>query len=87
MAAKRTDPAVGASTWASGSHVCTGHIGVFTAKELKKANHNKFWYLESMPISYNFSTSVVPEIQYIEIIATSIKTDPSKVYKKNLNAE
>ena len=32
-------------------------------------------------------TSVVPEIQYIEIIATNIKTDPSNVYKKNLKAE
>ena len=30
---------------------------------------------------------VVPEIQYIEIIATNIKTDPKSVNKKNLNAE
>ena len=42
IAANKTDPAVGASTCASGNQVCTGHIGVFTANELKKANHNKF---------------------------------------------
>ena len=44
IAASITDPAVGASTCASGNQVWTGHIGIFTAKELKKANHNKFWY-------------------------------------------
>jgi hypothetical protein len=36
-----TDPAVGASTCASGNHVCTGIIGTFTANDAKKANHNK----------------------------------------------
>ena len=41
MPANMTDPAVGASTWASGSQVCTGHIGIFTAKEAKKASHNQ----------------------------------------------
>jgi hypothetical protein len=36
-----TEPAVGASTWASGSQVCTGHIGIFTANEAKKASHSQ----------------------------------------------
>ena len=36
-----TDPAVGASTWASGSQVCTGHIDSLTAKEARKANHSQ----------------------------------------------
>ena len=36
-----TEPAVGASTCASGSQVCTGHIGSFTAKEAKKASHSQ----------------------------------------------
>jgi hypothetical protein len=31
------EPPVGASTWASGSQVCTGHIGTFTANAMKKA--------------------------------------------------
>jgi hypothetical protein len=38
--AKITEPAVGASTWASGSHICTGSIGIFTANEEKKAIHS-----------------------------------------------
>ena len=37
-----TEPAVGASTCASGSQVCTGHIGIFTANEAKKASHAHF---------------------------------------------
>ena len=32
IAASTTEPPVGASTWASGSQVCTGHIGTLTAK-------------------------------------------------------
>ena len=51
IAANNTDPAVGASTWASGNQVWTGHIGVLTAKELKKANHKRFWYFASIPNS------------------------------------
>jgi hypothetical protein len=39
MAASTTEPAVGASTWASGSQVWTGHIGIFTANDAKKASH------------------------------------------------
>ena len=42
MAAKITDPAVGASTCASGNQVCTGHIGNLTANELKNANQSKY---------------------------------------------
>ena len=32
-------------------------------------------------------SSVVPDAKTIYIIATNIKTDPKRVYKKNLNAE
>src|ERR1035438_9967195 len=38
MAARMTEPAVGASTCASCSQVCTGHIGNLTANEAKKAS-------------------------------------------------
>src|SRR5262249_61955355 len=41
MPARITEPAVGASTCASGSQVCTGHIGSFTAEEAKKARHRQ----------------------------------------------
>jgi len=35
--ARMTDPAVGASVWASGSQVCSGNMGTFTAKASAKA--------------------------------------------------
>src|SRR5215469_13049392 len=41
--ARITEPAVGASTWASGSQVCTGHIGSLTANEAKNASHSQVW--------------------------------------------
>ena len=34
-----TEPAVGASTWASGSQVWNGHIGILTINDAKKASH------------------------------------------------
>ena len=37
-----TDPAVGASTCASGSHKCTGTIGTLLAKAKKKVNQRNF---------------------------------------------
>ena len=41
MAASTTEPPVGASTCASGSQVCTGHIGTLTAKAAKNARKMK----------------------------------------------
>ncbi len=40
IAASTTEPPVGASTWASGSQVCTGHIGTLTEKATKKAKNS-----------------------------------------------
>ena len=37
IAARMTEPPVGASTCASGSQVCTGHIGTLTANATRKA--------------------------------------------------
>jgi hypothetical protein len=37
--ARTTEPAVGASTCASGSHVWNGNMGTFTAKPRKKAQN------------------------------------------------
>ena len=31
----------GASTWASGNHVCSGTIGILIANPMNKAHHNK----------------------------------------------
>ena len=40
MAASTAEPPVGASTWTSGSHVCTGHIGTFTANAARNAKNS-----------------------------------------------
>ena len=37
------EPAVGASTWASGSQVWNGHIGTLMAKARKKAMKASAW--------------------------------------------
>ena len=39
-AARSTDPAVGASVCASGSHVCTGNIGTLMTKASVNAAHS-----------------------------------------------
>src|SRR5689334_11197940 len=41
IAARTTEPPVGASTWASGSQVCTGHIGTFTENARKNATKSR----------------------------------------------
>ena len=39
--ARMTEPAVGAWVWASGSHVCNGNNGTFTAKAMAKAKNSQ----------------------------------------------
>src|SRR5271157_6119299 len=41
--ARITEPAVGASVWASGSQVWNGNIGTFTAKPMKNAQNTHHW--------------------------------------------
>src|SRR5690348_6172200 len=57
--ARITDPAVGASTWASGSQVWNGNIGTFTAKPTKKAQKTHHW---SEPASCNFIKSDISKL-------------------------
>ncbi len=40
IAASTAEPPVGASTCTSGSHVCTGHIGTFTANAARNAKNS-----------------------------------------------
>ncbi len=59
-----TEPAVGASTCASGSQVCTGHIGILTAKEAKKAIQSQVCIEAGiLPGSSSAGMSVVPAVQ------------------------
>ena len=41
--ARMTEPAVGASVWASGSQVWNGHIGTLIAKARKSARKAPIW--------------------------------------------
>src|SRR5229473_1337741 len=61
MPARMTEPAVGASTWASGNQVCTGHIGIFTAKEAKNASHAQVCRDFGTAVCINAGMSVMPE--------------------------
>ena len=79
MPARITEPAVGASTCASGSQVCTGHIGIFTAKEAKKPSHSHFCIAAVKGKRSSASMSVVPAVQYIVMIASSISSEPVSV--------
>src|SRR3984885_991516 len=61
--ARMTEPAVGASTWASGSQVWTGHIGIFTAKDAKKASHSQVCSVRGKACRSKTGMSVVPASQ------------------------
>src|ERR1700744_6531568 len=79
IAARITEPAVGASTCASGNQVCTGHIGIFTAKEAKNASQAHICKLRGTLVCINVGISVVPAFQYSAMIASSIRTEPKNV--------
>src|SRR6478672_1990492 len=75
IAARITEPAVGASTCASGSQVCTGHIGILTANEAKKANHAHFCKVGEKLKCISLAMSVEPAWSYMATIASSISTE------------
>jgi hypothetical protein len=85
MPARMTEPAVGASTWASGNHVCTGHIGIFTAKDAKKASHSQVCIAAGKSCAkQGHGIEVVPAFQYIAMMAISINTEPSERVEEEL---
>ncbi len=56
-AARRTEPAVGASVCASGSQVCSGTNGTFTAKAMKNARNSHRAVVAGSPPATPSSTS------------------------------
>ena len=74
-----TDPAVGASTCASGSQVCTGHIGTFTAKDTKKARNSQNCIAAGIGVSISVGMSVVPAWYQSASSASSISSEPASV--------
>ena len=49
IAARITEPAVGASTWASGSQVWNGNIGTLIANARKNAPNARSWNVTGNP--------------------------------------
>ncbi len=92
--ARITDPAVGASVCASGSHVCNGNSGTLTANAM--ANERNSHRAAVVPIDWSvaiFTRSNVsgPPLagwwRYaVATIPTSMNAEPSIVYRKNLLA-
>ena len=74
-----TDPAVGASTCASGNQVCTGHIGTLTAKDAKNAKNSQVCIATGKCVCISVEMSVVPAWNHIAISASSISTEPVSV--------
>src|SRR6267142_5171864 len=84
IAARITEPAVGAWTWASGSQVWNGNIGTLIAKARKKARNAKSWRFGSKLALWRSSKSKAPaqlpvldwKANAVARIATSIRSDP-----------
>jgi hypothetical protein len=70
---------VGAWTCASGSQVWTGHIGILTAKDAKKASQSQVCACAGKSVAIRRGMLVVPAKFTIHSIATSISTEPSSV--------
>src|SRR5512141_324291 len=88
-AARITDPAVGASVCASGSHVCSGNRGTFTAKATRNARNSHRAVVVARLRCTSWRTSNVrppgsePDLAYTNRIATSRKAEPNIVNRKN----
>src|SRR5471032_842968 len=86
IAASTTEPPVGASTLASGNHVCTGHIGTLTENAARNAkNSSDCAFIGSFSACQVTMSKLPPDLMYRYTIATSISSEPSSVYRKNLN--
>ena len=92
MPARMTDPAVGASTWASGSQVWNGNIGILIAKARKNARKAPSWRPFANPLvpakARSCSKSKAPahwppcaswNAKPVARIATSISSEPTSV--------
>ena len=59
--AKIIEPAVGASTCASGSHVWNGHMGILIANDAKKERNNQICSMNGISLFINNIRLLVPE--------------------------
>src|SRR5688572_15947595 len=87
IAASTTEPPVGASTCASGSQVCTGHIGTLTENAARKAKKSHVCTsLRNGNLCQVTMSKLPPLLKYRYTSATSISSEPASVNRKNLNA-
>src|SRR5579864_128387 len=88
--ARMTDPAVGASVCASGSQVWNGNIGTLIANAKKKAQNSstcqRVSNCDAEASSVGISKVLAPALKYSARIPSSIITEPTSVYRKNLMA-
>lgn len=80
--ASSTEPTVGAAVWASGSQLCSGHIGVFTASPIPIAKTAMTCtdVVIPRPLSVASATmSNVPVFSPISSRPSSMTTEPSSV--------
>ena len=97
IAARITEPAVGASTWASGSQVWNGNIGTLIARARKNAAKASSCSPSANPVVPAYSRNAMKSNEpaqtppcapwYANAVArtaTSISSDPTSVYRTNL---
>ena len=92
--ARITDPAVGAWVWASGSQVCTGNSGTFTANAMAKAKNSQRPVASgnsarSASVTRSNVSSPTPLLRARNAVATmptSMNAEPNIVKMKNFVA-
>src|SRR5207249_8815415 len=90
--ASSTEPAVGASTWASGSQVWNGNSGTLTANAMKNPRKSQGAAAakpSTCPLRIAFwmvTKSKDPAFAYNQGIAASMNTEAIMVYRKNFTA-
>ena len=89
IAAKITEPWVGACVCASGNQVWKGNIGTFTAKPTNIPAKIQTWAFLAIPAPfstrYGIAKLSAPVLKNIARKATSMSAEPNMVYKKNFS--
>ncbi len=92
--ARMTEPAVGASVWASGNHVWTGNSGTLIAKAIAKPRNSHRavdWAMAGFSaMATRSNVMAVPASRAwsntSDRMLTSISAEPNIVYRKNFVA-
>ena len=84
------DTGLGASTWASGSQPCSGKTGILTPKPMNRPAKISNCMLSGKPRPPAAMSAIAKlwpgAASYRKSSATSMNTEPPKVYRKKLSA-